>query len=52
MLVKIWIREITLYLTKKYLLSGYTTTLSIEDGIEELFNSYQIIDLSNPYTNA
>ena len=31
---------------------GYTTTLSIEDGIEELFNSYQIIDLSNPYTNA
>lgn len=31
---------------------GYSTRFSIEDGIDELFNSYQIIDLSSPYTNA
>jgi nucleoside-diphosphate-sugar epimerase len=31
---------------------GYTTTISVEDGIAELIKAYQVIDVKNPYANV
>ncbi len=30
---------------------GYQTTVSIEDGLDELIKAYQVIDVKNPFTN-
>jgi len=31
---------------------GYRTSISVEEGIEELIKAYQVIDLKNPYANV
>lgn len=31
---------------------GFQTTISIEAGIDELLNAYQVIDVKNPYSNV
>ena len=31
---------------------GFTTTISVEDGINEVINAIKVTDFSNPYTNA
>jgi len=31
---------------------GYTTSISVEDGIAELIKAYQVIEVKNPYANV
>ncbi|MDZ7290464.1 MAG: NAD(P)-dependent oxidoreductase [candidate division KSB1 bacterium] len=32
--------------------AGFQTTISVEQGIDELINAYQVIDIKNPYSNV
>ena len=31
---------------------GFGTSISMEDGIDELIHAYQVLDIKNPYSNV
>jgi nucleoside-diphosphate-sugar epimerase len=37
---------------KKLHALGYRTTVTVEEGIEELVRALQVVDVTNPYTNV